>query len=392
MLLIYKKWVKLSLFLFILLFLFSSISITIKADENQLILNIINSEEVPIFEIYENEEFKVSAYIISDDHTPKFQQNVSITFNGKSFLLTVIDPEIILIAPDVTSDTILNITGYKPGLKTVNQTITIINKNYLKIIPESYTLEANKRFSIVITDEDDNPISGVIVGIQSYSGANTIDTTNDYGRAWLTAPETRDEIVVKAQKEGYIDSTTTIVVNVNPTFIEDLINNSYAPYFLAAFLLVIAILIVYVKQKKTSDLSISKKSNKKNMKYLSSIQNKKFDHKRNDKIESQKIKIVISKEPKIEEIRITKPKKYKEIIESKDEIKRDNKGVDLSKIKPNKSNCNWFEGTEDFRYQIDKMTGKIDEKGKDKWFEGKTDIRKAIDNTIKKRDRQKEKK
>ena len=385
-----KKYISFS---FTFMLLFSSLillSTSIKSQDNQLYLNIIDIKEEPINEIYEDEQFKVSVYIINDDHTPEFQQNVSVFYNGKTYLLTDLDPEILLIAPIVTTNTILNITASKEGYKTINQTITILNKLSLKITPESYTLEANKRFSVVVTDEYDNPVSGVTVGIQSYSEKNTIDTTNDYGRAWLTAPEKRDEIVIKAQKEGYADASTTLVVNINPTFIEELTSNSLTPIIFAISLLIIVILIVYFKQRKSHEFSNLKKENLKNGKFPELKQNKSIEHNKIDNNESQKVRIITSKEPKIEEIRITKPKNQKEIIKSSDE-KITPKPVRFSKDQLRKSNCNWFEGTEDFRYQIDKMTGKVDEKGKDKWFEGKNDIRKAIDDKIKKRDREKEK-
>ena len=49
----------------------------------------------------------------------------------------------------------------------------------------------------------------------------------------------------------------------------------------------------------------------------------------------------------------------------------------------------WFEGTDDIRYEIDKLTGKIDEKHMDKWFEGVDDLKKKIDEKVKKRDKNK---
>ena len=42
------------------------------------------------------------------------------------------------------------------------------------------------------------------------------------------------------------------------------------------------------------------------------------------------------------------------------------------------------------RYEIDKLTGEIDEEGVDKWFEGVDDIKKKIDEKMKKKKQKEE--
>ena len=87
---------------------------------------------------------------------------------------------------------------------------------------------------------------------------------------------------------------------------------------------------------------------------------------------------------KIEEIRINRYRKNKEIVSLDPDINNN------SNTKKNGvSDLKWFKGRDDIRYKIDKKTGEIDEKGKDKWFEGTDDIRKKIDEKIKIKDNKK---
>jgi len=90
---------------------------------------------------------------------------------------------------------------------------------------------------------------------------------------------------------------------------------------------------------------------------------------------------------KVEEIRIRRSRKDGEISSVSDE----EKGNTISRRNSKKTSHGWFEGTDDIRYEIDKMTGEIDEEGKDKWFEGTDNIRAKIDEKLKKKDKKKEK-
>ena len=58
-----------------------------------------------------------------------------------------------------------------------------------------------------------------------------------------------------------------------------------------------------------------------------------------------------------------------------------------SNFKENKKiirNDKWFEGIDDIRYKIDKLTGDISSINENKWFEGKENIRNKIDEKLKK--------
>ncbi len=60
-------------------------------------------------------------------------------------------------------------------------------------------------------------------------------------------------------------------------------------------------------------------------------------------------------------------------------------------MKLTKDENDWFKGTDDIRYEIDKLTGKIDENSIDKWFEGYDDIKDKINERIKKKDKSNDK-
>jgi hypothetical protein len=362
------------------------------AQEPQLYLYIQNSLQEYTNEIYENEDLFISAYSLDENNSPVFQFNVTINFLQQSYSIPLDDVEILITAPEVSTTTEYTIQAEKSGFESANETITIINKQQFIITPDSYIVEANKRFSVVITDENNIPQEGVLVGIQNYDGENSIDTTNSLGRAWLTAPDNRDQISIKAQKEGYISTTTTIAININPTLIELLQQNPYTPIIIAVILLIIAVLLVNVRQRQ-----IKRRERYDNVE-LSKTQSKTSS--RDSKQTIKKGKTDPSKQPyiingdktpattssKIEEIRINRPRKDTSFVAAYEEPPQEKQ---KSSVPSTKGKSDWFKGTEDFRYQLDKITGKVDEKGKDKWFEGTKDIRQKIDDTLKKKDKHK---
>ena len=78
----------------------------------------------------------------------------------------------------------------------------------------------------------------------------------------------------------------------------------------------------------------------------------------------------------------------KKIVAVEDEKEETNK-TSINEPK-RKYDYDWFEGTSNARYEIDKITGEIDEDGVDKWIEGRDNIRSKIDEKIKKKDKKKE--
>ena len=383
----------------LLILLFSNISGSnlVTAQEDGLTLDVTNESYEQIGEIEEGEHFLVSAYILDEYNQPIYQIGVVIEFNEKIYQINIEDEnfEIAIEAPQVYEDTMFTVKASKTGLMSNNVTITVLNKPQLIITPDAYTVEANKQFSVVITDENGKSVAGVTVGIQSCTGKDNVDVTNENGRAWLIAPEGHNEIILIAQKEGCIDGKPILLgVNTNPSFIELIVENPYAPIFIAVVLLILAILFVNFKQKK-DNVKISEEIFKEKplRKYTTNRKNvlmppSKVIRKTVNQLKSKEdVQIEPKKGPKIEEIRINRSNKDKKIVSISHEIEKKRKTS--PRITTRKHDYDWFEGTHNIRYEIDKITGMIDEERADKWFEGMDDIRTKIDEKVKKRDKEK---
>ena len=201
--------------------LFSNILVSnlAAAQEEELILDITDGSYEQINEIFEGEYFLVSTYILNESDIPTYQVNVKIEFDGKTYQIIAEgeNPELLFEAPQVSEDTLFIIKASKVGFSSDNLTINVLNKPQLIITPDAYTVEANKQFSVIVTDENGKYIKGATVGIQSCTGEGSTDITNDNGRAWLIAPEIHSEITLIAQKDGYSTFKPVILgVNRNP--------------------------------------------------------------------------------------------------------------------------------------------------------------------------------
>jgi hypothetical protein len=96
-----------------------------------------------------------------------------------------------------------------------------------------------------------------------------------------------------------------------------------------------------------------------------------------------------SEDSKVEEIRISRPQKAKNTVEVKSEEDAANEASD--KKSRDLKDSDWYKGADEIKYEIDKITGEIDEEGMDKWFEGVDGIKKKIDKRIKKKKGKEEK-
>ena len=189
-----------------------------RSQSDQLIIEITSDSYEPIEEIYEQETFIVSVFVLGEGGIPSYQTDVIIQFDKNSYQIPFDseDPEIIINAPEVTKNTDYVIQASKNGYNSSSTILTVLDKIQLVIIADSYTVEAGKQFSILVTDKDGQQISDVTVGIESVSGQGSIATTNENGRVWLTAPQDRNEINIIAQKQGYKDSIP-VTLGVNKT-------------------------------------------------------------------------------------------------------------------------------------------------------------------------------
>ena len=273
------------------------------------------------------------------------------------------------------------------GILVSINTVSAQEQDELKIIRNDPVVKAGEPFSITVVNSTGEPVENVDVKIQ---GTTERKTTNHDGLAILNAPSKPDDYVVTAQKTGYIQDTYAIKVYADPTFWE----SPFFPIVIAIICLISAIVYVNLRQKKdiykrAKEISNEKliKNQEKNGK-ISSFQTKKEEKNQLEnsyKTQPYEISPVRSKttdDAKVEEIRISRPIKQKEIVPiDKDKDKKEKSNDKTNSLDEN----DWFEGTDDIRYELDKLTGDVNEEELDKWFEGTDHLKDKIKEKVKKK-------
>ena len=377
-----------STFILLLVLLFSIITI---AQGKDLDIKITDLADHDISQINEGNFFKVSVLDPESEEATPFLSGVTIEFNSNFYQIDE-TLELMLTAPDVDEDTSVIITATKEGYNSTNKSIIILDNEteenliQLVITPEKYTVDAGEKFSVLIKDEDDNPISEAMVGIQSFGD---LKITDDDGRAWLTAPENDETITIIAQKEGYSNGDIDIKVNLDPPWIEPIIKNPYFIISIAVILLIIVVIFVNYRQKKSVFNRAKEISNNKTMERFGDTEDQSSSENNHGDTSTIKdgVRIKPDEDPKVEEIRISRPRKEKEVVDVETEADKTEKVI--KKKEQQKRDYDWFEGTEDMRYEIDKLTGEVDEEGLDKWYEGVEGLKEKIDEKVKKKDKKK---
>ncbi len=365
-------------------FLMNSFILTVSAEESEIFLYITDDEGIEISEIYEGEEFIVSLFD-QDNTYNNLIVNATIEFNNKEYKITIENNrEVILQAPSVESDKDFTIKAKKENL-TIESKITVNNLN-LQIEPKNHVVEANRKFSVTVTDGEQS-VEGVTVYIESFFGSEGYKT-NDNGVAILKAPSDRDEIRIIATYGEYAQQEITLAVNIEPAFFEEY--GEYIPIAFAAVILVAVVIFVNFRQKKAVFARAQEITNQKkieryglNDKYESKIENNKKDVFKESSLNDQ-LRVSSKPDSKVEEIRISRGKREKEIVPLKTNEDKTKEILNKKKNQINKNNQDWFKGTDDVKYEIDKLTGKVDEEGVDKWFEGVDNLKEKIDEKVKK--------
>jgi len=376
----------------IVLTIYFTITVSISvAQENQLYIHISDEDGFAISEINEEESFLISIYTLDETSTPEWIINVDVEFNGIHYTIDE-DAEITLQAPKIDSDEKFEIIATKEGYTSASDNITILNTNQEQLsisLPEGLTVDGGQKFSILITDEKGNPIIGALVAIENFGETKT---TDDSGRQWLTAPNDQERIRIIAQKDGYEQKILPIEVNIEQPWWIVFLYSPYFPIIIAVIVLLFAIIYVNHRQKKSIYERASQISNEKTMERYDKDEKSKSDGSDKTKKEiirestlNDGVRTKPDQDPKVEEIRISRPRKEKEVVPVDAEEDETEKVIKRKQMQ--KRDYDWFEGTEDTRYEIDKLTGKIDEDGIDKWYEGVDGLKDKIDEKVKKKDK-----
>ncbi len=387
-----KYTVGMSRILFILLVIIilfiNFFCITGLSSEEQISLYITNSEGEQIYEITEGEYFTVGVFN-PNIGISNLLSNVTIEFNNKEIEITddLQTKKIDFKAPYVKNDKEYTIKANKNNLSS--ETKIIVRKITLVVDPSSYVIEENKKFSLTVTDGE-NPIEGVDVYIQNIKDSSDYQSvTNEKGIAILRAPEKREEIEIIANYKDIAQTEITLTVNLEPSYFEKILNNEYLPVIFAILALIAVVFFVNYRQRKAvyvraDEISNQKKMNRYNLneKYGNRTENKDIYDKHSSV--SDKLRVSSNQGSKVEEIRITRSKKQKEVVPIKTNEDKTNEILSKKKNQMNNNDHDWFEGTDDVRYEIDKLTGELDENGIDKWFEGIDELKDKIDKKVKK--------
>jgi len=379
--------IKISLLTILILILFVSITAGNALADMQI---LIDAES----EVNENEDFRVSVYIINESKEIEFLEDASITFNGWPYKTTkqsdTDNYEAIITAPSVTNDRPYTIQADKQGYITNYTQITVKNiKPSLKIDPQDYIIPAGDQFYVTVYENstDGNAVQGVTVHISSFGYPVTTEAN---GKAYFNAPTDREEITIIASKLGYTSGSETIKIRLKPNIISQIIDNKYFLIFVSVIILILSILFVHFRQKKNVYTRAKEISDQKTVDKYTSESNNPYDKNRfeSESFIGPPVRFNQSQDSKVEEIRISRPHKEKEIVDVK--TKEDETETIVNKKRIQRRDYDWFEGTDEIRYEIDKLTGEVDEEGIDKWFEGVDDLKKKIDEKMKKKKQKEE--
>lgn len=379
-----KSKIKISLIV-ILIFIFFSINAINSLAQMQPILIDVRPKEVN-----ENDYFKVSAYVINESEEIEVLIYVNIIFDNETYIITEQSDnyEINIKAPQVDKDTQIPIYASKDSYLSGYETVYVknIGEKVLRIVPNDFVISAGETFYVTVYEDDTQyqTVEGATVYISNQW--DNVETTNDKGIAFLKAPDKGfEEIRIIANKEGYVSDSIYIRINLKEDLLTTIINNKNFIIFIAVLMLLFSVLFVHFKQKKNVYVRAKEISNQKIVdKYTSDLDT---SHDKN-KFESQgfvgpSVRFNQGEDSKVEEIRISRPRKEKEVVDVK--LQKDETQEIIDKKKTQRRDYDWFEGTDEIRYEIDKLTGEIDEDGIDKWFEGIEDIKKKIDDKMKKK-------
>ena len=380
-----KSKIKIRLLNILILLLFCTINAGIVSANMQSIHIQVEPEEVN-----ENDYFKVSAFIITESEGVEFLVEVNITFENQIYKITEQSDnyEVKIKAPPVDYDKSYIIYATKNGYKTNYTQIIVRNiKPTLKIVPQDYIITAGDYFYVTVyeNNKDGNTVEGANVYISNYG--DTKEITKIDGKAYFYAPKDREEIKIIASKLGYTTANETIKIKLQQSLVSQITNNKFFLIVLSTFVLIFSILFVHFRQKKNIYIHAKEISNQKTLeKYIS--ESDKSDDK--VKFESEgfirpSIRGNQAEDSRVEEIRISRPSKKKEIVDIK--TNKEYTGSILNKKNIQRPDNKWFEGIDEIRYEIDKITGETNEESKDKWFEGVNDFKKKIDERIKKKNK-----
>lgn len=269
------------LFIFIISIVVLSIT-SLTAQENTNLIIDLSSKSVE-----SGKNFSVSVYDPQIQNGTPYLVNVTILFNNTYYFITSDNEngEIWLKAPKVDSYRLFTIEAFTEN-KMGNISIVVVPSideivDQLVITTESYLVNANEQFMVIVTDQFGNPIKDAVVSLKNEDNTNDILLSDSDGQAVLVAPNKKN-VTILAQKQGYEDAIETISITMKPSYIDSFLSNPQTPIFIALSILILSIVYVsiinpFIKNKKmtTLKINISKKlhTNDKSIKLFNNDEN-----------------------------------------------------------------------------------------------------------------------
>ena len=384
-----------SLFIVLLLVVLSLINPVSTAADNdqQLIILLFDSSATSWEPLDENIVLEGKEYDIvvkqSNEQTIAYGVTITITLFEEVYVTSEELPWITLEAPCFDNYSEFVITATKQGYTSAEKYI-LVSKGDLFVSVDRDTVEEEGSFSVTINDQFNKPIPEVTIYIE---GDETIlETTNENGKAYVTAPLVEDntELTITAVKSGYYPGSNTIhVTNIKETAIGSFMSKFFevSPVVFALLTVVFAMIFVRYRKKEpithktvtenTPQIQPKFKENKKSQILTKS---QPIPIQENINTEQSTKSSVSAKGSHVEVIR----------IRSKDEKKTETQHIVDKKEKPKPKSLpmktsqdyEWFNGTEYMKYKLNKLTGEDNEKPAEKWFVGEDDIRFMVDKKL----------
>ena len=294
-------------------------------------------------------------------------------------------PWITIETPDFEEYPEFVITALKDGYISAEQEIKVL-KGELSVTTDRGTVKEKESFCVIVWDQNSNRVEGSTIYLDVDGSEGDSDTTGSNGIAYLTAPDVTDDVKINinAFKGGYFVGSTTIRAENVP---ESIFMDSLTPIIAAVLVLMFAILFVrFRKELPKPTIELKADSPEKSMKNKKeNITNKTNQIKTPSDVKPKEKLPLSEKESRVEEIRIQRPEKKKEIKYVVEE--------EAEKVISNhkKDEYEWFKGKDHMKYKINELTGEMEEQMEDKWFEGVYDIKSQVDKKLKKSSKKKNK-
>ncbi|RLF58669.1 MAG: hypothetical protein DRN27_04780 [Thermoplasmata archaeon] len=360
--------IKILVFYFCLIFFIFPIfsTINVHADENLIIPDVSPT-------IVESEtNFTVSVYDPNIMVGTPYLSDVNILFDDIFYKITPQheNGEIIIKAPKVLVNKTYLIEAFTIN-KSGNITITVIPSqnhqiNELVITPDSYTIDALKKFSVLVTDKNGQAIENATVIIQDSNDLANTAKTNENGRVFLIAPN-KDTITINAKKNGYNGTTEILRVRIQKDTLNGILTHPYTP-IIGSMIVLISIIIYVTYSNKFTQKKI-------HIQNFNKIKPKKQKKKKQDQL----VPKTLMKKKKIEQIKKNVVADSGIVTSIKNEVI-----IQGDDSRNKKESFKWFEPTNDL--QKDK---KQNQKKKEKYLHGTEEIHKKIDKILEKQEKEK---